>query len=94
VKSLVLLSGGAFLPGQQFLRQSSQSAREQCKTPSLDERIASQGDREPHVAFVARQPMARLGRPEEIAALVVYLASDKSAFTTGHIHMIDGGSTA
>jgi len=42
-------------------------------------------------AFVARQPLGRVGRPEEIAALVVYLASDESAFTTGAIHMIDGG---
>jgi len=42
-------------------------------------------------AFVARQPLGRVGKPEEIAALVVYLASDESAFTTGAIHMIDGG---
>jgi 2-keto-3-deoxy-L-fuconate dehydrogenase len=65
------------------------------QTPSLNERIAAQGDVEKALAaFVARQPMARLGRPEEIAALAVYLASDESAFTTGHIHMIDGGWTA
>jgi 2-keto-3-deoxy-L-fuconate dehydrogenase len=42
-------------------------------------------------AFVDRQPMGRLGKPEEVAALAVYLASDESAFTTGHIHMVDGG---
>ena len=41
--------------------------------------------------FVSRQPMGRVARPEEIAALVVYLASDESAFTTGHTHIIDGG---
>lgn len=41
--------------------------------------------------FVARQPMGRVARAEEIAALVVYLASDESAFTTGHPHVIDGG---
>ena len=41
--------------------------------------------------FVARQPMGRVATPEEIAALVVYLASDESAFTTGHPHIIDGG---
>ena len=41
--------------------------------------------------FVARQPMGRVGTPEEIAALVVYLASDESAFTTGQVHVIDGG---
>ena len=41
--------------------------------------------------FVARQPMGRVASAEEIAALVVYLASDESAFTTGHPHIIDGG---
>lgn len=41
--------------------------------------------------FVARQPMGRVAKAEEIAALVVYLASDESAFTTGHAHIIDGG---
>jgi 2-keto-3-deoxy-L-fuconate dehydrogenase len=41
--------------------------------------------------FVARQPMGRVASAEEIAALVVYLASDESAFTTGHPHVIDGG---
>lgn len=42
-------------------------------------------------AFVARQPMGRVAQAEEIAALVVYLASDESAFTTGQAHVIDGG---
>lgn len=41
--------------------------------------------------FVARQPMGRVASAEEIAHLVVYLASDESAFTTGHTHIIDGG---
>jgi len=41
--------------------------------------------------FVARQPMGRLGRADEIAALAVYLASDESAFTTGTTQVIDGG---
>lgn len=64
------------------------------QTPSLDERIAAQGDVETaRAAFIARQPMGRLGRPEEIAALAVYLASDESSFTTGAIHVIDGGWT-
>ncbi|WP_207482128.1 SDR family oxidoreductase [Arenibaculum pallidiluteum] len=64
------------------------------QTPSLDERISAQGDAETaRTAFVARQPMGRLGRPEEIAALALYLASDESAFTTGTINVIDGGWT-
>jgi 2-keto-3-deoxy-L-fuconate dehydrogenase len=62
------------------------------ETPSLGERIAAQGDVEKaRAAFLARQPMGRLGRPEEIAELVLYLASDESSFTTGHAHIIDGG---
>jgi len=61
-------------------------------SPSLEQRIAAQGDVEKaHADFVARQPMGRLGRPEEVAALAVYLASDESAFTTGQTHVIDGG---
>ena len=43
--------------------------------------------------FVERQPMGRLGRTEEVAALAVYLASDESSFTTGVVHIIDGGFT-
>jgi 2-keto-3-deoxy-L-fuconate dehydrogenase len=63
-------------------------------SPSLDQRMAAQGDAEKAYAdFVARQPMGRLGRTEEVAALVVYLASDESAFTTGQTHIIDGGWT-
>lgn len=67
------------------------------ETPSLIERIATQADAESrsvadvHAQFIARQPMGRLGRVEEIAALAVYLASDESAFTTGGVHVIDGG---
>jgi 2-keto-3-deoxy-L-fuconate dehydrogenase len=68
------------------------------QTPSLDDRIASQaaaagGLEQARSGFVARQPLGRLGTPEEIAALAVYLASDESAFTTGTIHVIDGGWT-
>jgi 2-keto-3-deoxy-L-fuconate dehydrogenase len=63
-------------------------------SPSLEERMAGQGDlAKALAAFVARQPMGRLGRPEEIAALAVYLASDESSFTTGQVHVIDGGWT-
>jgi 2-keto-3-deoxy-L-fuconate dehydrogenase len=62
------------------------------QSPSLDQRIATQGNVEKvRSEFVARQPMARIGRPEEIAALAVYLASDESSYTTGQIHIIDGG---
>ena len=41
--------------------------------------------------FIARQPMGRLGTPEEIASLAIYLASDESEFVTGITHAIDGG---
>jgi 2-keto-3-deoxy-L-fuconate dehydrogenase len=70
------------------------------ESPSLDQRIAAQaqleGKNETEVreAFITRQPMGRLGRPAEIAALAVYLASDESAFTTGQVHIIDGGWAA
>lgn len=66
-------------------------------SPSLSARIAeqaqAQGKSVPEVeaAFVARQPMGRIGRPEEIAALAAYLASDEAGFTTGQVHLIDGG---
>jgi 2-keto-3-deoxy-L-fuconate dehydrogenase len=63
-------------------------------TPSLTERMRATGDEAAaRAGFIARQPMGRLGRAEEIAALAVYLASDESAFTTGAIHVIDGGWT-
>lgn len=62
------------------------------QSPSLEERMRAQGNyEEARAAFIARQPMGRLGTPEEIAALAVYLASDVSAYTTGHVHVIDGG---
>jgi 2-keto-3-deoxy-L-fuconate dehydrogenase len=61
-------------------------------TPSLSERMIAQGDVvKAREAFLARQPMGRLGTPSEIAELAVYLASDESAFTTGQAHVIDGG---
>ncbi len=62
------------------------------ESPSLHERLRATGDYEAAMkAFVARQPMGRIASAEEIAALVVYLASDESAFTTGQGHIIDGG---
>jgi 2-keto-3-deoxy-L-fuconate dehydrogenase len=67
------------------------------ETPSLHERIEelskASGKAVEAVAedFVARQPMGRLGKPDEVAALAVFLASDESRFITGHVHPIDGG---
>ncbi|RUL72753.1 SDR family oxidoreductase [Dyella choica] len=63
------------------------------KTPSLGDRVrALGGDEETNWrSFVQRQPMGRLGEPEEIAALALYLAADESAFTTGTVHVVDGG---
>ena len=62
------------------------------QSPSLDGRIAAFDDPvAARKAFIARQPMGRLGQPEEIAALAVYLASDESAFTTGTALVVDGG---
>jgi len=62
------------------------------ETPSLHQRLAATGDFETALAaFKARQPMGRLGQPEEIAAIALYLASDDSKFTTGQSFHIDGG---
>ena len=62
------------------------------ETPSLTDRMIAQGDVvKARAAFVARQPMGRLGTAAEIADLALYLASDESAFTTGQTHIIDGG---
>jgi 2-keto-3-deoxy-L-fuconate dehydrogenase len=69
------------------------------QSPSLEARIEAVGEALPGGAeaarqgFVARQPMGRLGTAEEVAALAVYLASDEAAFTTGAVHVIDGGFT-
>ena len=65
-------------------------------SPSWRDRVEALGARigdaeEAHRQFVARQPMGRVGTSAEIAALAVYLASDESAFTTGHAHVVDGG---
>jgi len=67
------------------------------QTPSLDERIRTQAaasgrqENEVRAEFVARQPMGRLGEADEIAYLATYLASDESNYTTGQVHVIDGG---
>jgi 2-keto-3-deoxy-L-fuconate dehydrogenase len=66
-------------------------------SPSLAQRIKAQAqasgktEAEVRAAFVARQPMGRLGTADEIAALAVYLASDEAAFTTGSVMIADGG---
>jgi 2-keto-3-deoxy-L-fuconate dehydrogenase len=67
------------------------------QSPSLDQRIADQAKASGQSvaavrqAFIDRQPMGRLGAPEEIAMLAVYLASDEASYTTGQIHLADGG---
>jgi 2-keto-3-deoxy-L-fuconate dehydrogenase len=62
------------------------------ESPSLMERLKATGDYEKALGnFIARQPMGRMARPEEIGHLVVYLASDESAFVTGQTFVIDGG---
>lgn len=60
------------------------------ESPSLEDRLRATGDYEAaRASFIARQPMGRLGKPEEIADLAVYLAG--AEYTTGQIHVIDGG---
>ncbi|QJQ96732.1 MULTISPECIES: SDR family oxidoreductase [Halomonadaceae] len=67
------------------------------ESPSLRERIQAQAAQqgreveEVYREFMARQPLGRLGKPEEIATLATYLASDESAYTTGTVQIIDGG---
>jgi 2-keto-3-deoxy-L-fuconate dehydrogenase len=65
------------------------------QSPSLDQRMAALGGDPAEVrrSFAQRQPMGRIAEPEEIAHLAVYLAADESSFTTGAIHVIDGGWT-
>jgi 2-keto-3-deoxy-L-fuconate dehydrogenase len=62
------------------------------QSPSLDERLAATGNAsKARAEFIGRQPMGRIGTAQEIAELALYLASDASSFTTGSIHIIDGG---
>ena len=67
------------------------------ESPSLDQRIrdlskaTGKSLRAVEQDFVARQPMGRLGNPEEVAALAVFLASDESSYITGQPHLVDGG---
>jgi 2-dehydro-3-deoxy-L-fuconate 4-dehydrogenase len=67
------------------------------QSPSLDERIAAQAKSSGQSveavrqAFIDRQPMGRLGTAEEVGLLAVYLASDEASYTTGQVHLVDGG---
>jgi 2-keto-3-deoxy-L-fuconate dehydrogenase len=67
------------------------------ESPSLDERITAVSQQtgrsldQVRQDFVARQPMGRLGTPEEVASLALFLASDESRYITGHTHLVDGG---
>ncbi|WP_342360603.1 SDR family oxidoreductase [Terrarubrum flagellatum] len=67
------------------------------QSPSLDDRIEGQAKaagkslKEIRQAFIDRQPMGRLGTAEEVANLALYLASDEASYTTGQIHLVDGG---
>jgi 2-keto-3-deoxy-L-fuconate dehydrogenase len=67
------------------------------QSPSLDGRIAEQAEKSGlgvdavRQAFIDRQPMGRLGTAEEVAMLALYLASDEASYTTGQIHLVDGG---
>ncbi len=64
------------------------------ESPSLHDRMRATGDFDKAMQdFINRQPMGRIGKPEEIAAMAVYLASDESAFVTGKEFIIDGGWT-
>jgi 2-keto-3-deoxy-L-fuconate dehydrogenase len=66
-------------------------------SPSLEDRIKAQSAKtgktldEVRQAFVDRQPMGRLGTPDEVAALALFLASDESSYITGQAHLVDGG---
>eukprot|EP01133_Synstelium_polycarpum_P006939 gene6939-8066_t len=89
----------AGLPGAQtvVLDVTDASAIQRLASPSLQQRIVEQARHEGrqqdevYAAFTARQPMGRLGTPQEIAQLALYLGSDASAFTTGTTQIIDGG---
>jgi len=63
-------------------------------SPSMHDRLRDTGSYDQALKdFVSRQPMGRVGKADEIAALALYLASDESSFTTGQTHVIDGGWT-
>jgi 2-keto-3-deoxy-L-fuconate dehydrogenase len=67
------------------------------ESPSLEGRIRERSQAtgkslgEVERAFIERQPMGRLGKPGEVAALAVFLASDEASYITGQAHLVDGG---
>ena len=73
-----------------FAWQSSRMGEEKQRIATLAAQ-SEQSVESVRKAFIDRQPMGRIGKPEEVAALAVYLASDESAFTTGQAHIVDGG---
>ena len=100
LESVYCMSKGAVLQLARTISTEYRDAGIRCnaicpgtvESPSLHDRLHATGDYEAAMkAFIARQPMGRIAKAEEIAALVVYLASDESAFTTGQAHIIDGG---
>jgi 2-keto-3-deoxy-L-fuconate dehydrogenase len=66
-------------------------------SPSFEERVQAVASQtgtpleQVRKNFIARQPMARLGTAEEVAALAVFLASDEASYITGQPHLVDGG---
>jgi NAD(P)-dependent dehydrogenase (short-subunit alcohol dehydrogenase family) len=92
-----LFSGGGSDSGDIEIRVVVKA--DQATERLIRERIAAQSrasgqtPAQVEAMFIARQPMGRLGRAEEIAALAVYLASDESGFTSGTAQLIDGGWT-
>ena len=94
------MNGVLHLPAADFITQGVRCnaiCPGTVESPSLRDRIAAQAQAsgqtlaQVEAAYVSRQPMGRLGRTSEIAALAVYLASDESGFTTGTTQVIDGG---
>ena len=61
------------------------------ETPGVEDLLATEAGRREHEQKLAKIPMARAGKPREIAEAVIYLASDAASFVTGHALFVDGG---